>query len=197
MSGRSSSATAARAPPSIASLVAQTREAEASATEGHETLTALLAKSDDLIARHREGLLEVARLSAELAEIEKRRAVLKSALASQKVKLLIISAETAEVSQLIERAVQPGDQAPISAGLSGTIALESVEKIQAAVFALTEKCLGSDRLTVAREDAGALICTVSDIVEEAVNAGGAQEAPEDTIRRLSGVIAAIAPQPGD
>jgi hypothetical protein len=185
----------ARGPSSITSLVAQVKESETAATEAHDLLAALVTRSDELIARHREGLLEVARLSAELAEIEKRRAVLKSALASQKSKLLITAAETAEVSQLIEQAVEAGEQAPIASGASGNVALQSIEKIQAAVFALTEKCLSSQNLTVAQEDADALICAVSDVVEEAVKAGGALEAPEDTIRRQSFVISALVPPP--
>jgi hypothetical protein len=194
---RPSAASSARAPSSIASLVAQTREAESAAAETHDLLSSLIAKSDELISRQREGLLEVARLSAELAEIEKRRAVLKSALASQKSKLLITAAETAEVNQLIEQAVEAGGQAPVASGASGNVALQSIEKIQAAVFALTEKCLSSQTLTVGQEDADALICTVSDVLEEAVKAGGAQEAPEDTIRRQSYVISALLPQPDE
>jgi chromosome segregation ATPase len=102
-------APASRGPSQIASLVAQAREAETTATENHDVLTSLVSKSDDLIAQHREVLLEVTRLSAELAEIEKRRAVLKNALAAQKTTLLITAAETAEVNQLIEQAAESGE----------------------------------------------------------------------------------------
>jgi hypothetical protein len=180
-----------RAPSPIASLVAQTRDAETAAARQQELLTSLIARSDELISRHREGLLEVARLSSELAEIEKRRAVLKGALASQKSRLLITAAETADVSRLIGQALEAeGEAAP-----AGSAALQPIEKIQAAVFALTEKCLSSQNLTVAQEDADALVCTVSEVLEEAVKAGAAQEAPEDTIRRQSYVISALLPPP--
>jgi chromosome segregation ATPase len=176
---------------SIDSIIAQLKEAESAATEGTDALSSLLARSDALISRHRDGLLEVARLSAELAEIEKRRSVLKAALASQKTKILVTAAETAEVNRLIEAAIDSGGQEPIASGASGAAALQAIEKIQAAVFTLTEKCMQSEKLSLGPEDADALVCTVSDVIEEAVKNGSVVEAPEDTVRRQGHVIAAL------
>jgi hypothetical protein len=57
---------------------------------------------------------------------------------------------------------------------------------------MTEKCLGSEKPDVV-ESASKLIGAVSDAIEEAVKAGGAQE---NTIRRQSYVIGSLV-QPAD
>jgi hypothetical protein len=187
-------ASAARSPSSVASFVTQVKEAETAATETHEVLASILAKSEDLISRQRESLLEVARLSSELAEIEKRRSVLKAALASKKAKLLIGAAETSEVIQSFEQAVESGGQSSVASSSAGTVALQAIEKIQAAVFGLTEKALRNDNLQADSDDANALISTVNDVIEEAIKSGGIIEAPADTVRRQSYVISALLPQ---
>jgi hypothetical protein len=64
----------------------------------------------------------------------------------------------------IQRSIETDSQVQIAAGVSGATVLEAIEKIQTAVFALTEKCLESEKLSVPLEDASALSCAVSDIL---------------------------------
>jgi hypothetical protein len=178
---------------SFATLIAQAKEQEQSATEENERLKRLVALQESLVTKQREALLAVTNTCTELAEVEQKRTALKAQLSAQKSKLLIAASHFGEVSSAISQAVEGSNPPSISAGKPGTIALETVEKIQAAVFALTESSLKSGKLAVSAGDANALVLAVNEILEEAISRGGAEEDPQDTISRQAHLIAALLP----
>jgi hypothetical protein len=178
---------------SFAALITQAREQERSATEENERLKGLVALQESLITKQREALLAVTSTSAELAEVEQKRTALNAQLSAQKSQLLIAATEFGDVSSAVSQAVEGSEPLPISAGKTGTITLEAIEKIQAAVFAVTESCLKSGQLAVSAGDANGLILAVNEILEEAISKGGAEEDPQDTISRQAHLISALLP----
>jgi hypothetical protein len=161
--------------------------------EANEQLTRLASLQESLISKQREALLAVTTTCAQLAEVEQKRANLKAQLSGQRSKLLIAASQFNDVSSAVSQLAEGGNPAPISAGKTGAITLEAVEKIQAAVFEVTESCLKSEQLALSAGDANGLIITVNEIVEEAISKGGAEEEPQDTISRQQHLIAALLP----
>jgi hypothetical protein len=176
-------------------MIAQAREQETAALEENERLKSLVALADSLIAKQRDALTDVARLCTELSAVEAQRSALKNRLASQKSTLLVAASEVAGVTVAVDQSLEGAAEAPISAGPAGAAALEAIEKIQAAVFAVTQSCLQSDKFTVQVGEANALVCTVSDIIDDVVKKGAAVEDTEDTVRRQSYIISAFVSQP--
>jgi hypothetical protein len=197
MAAKSRSTSSAASASKFTTLIAQAREQEAAVLAENQRLKALLEQTDSLIAEQRAALLDVARLSGELVTVEADRSALKSRLASQKSVLLVTASQVAGVSAAVDQLLDGANQPAISAGPAGAAALEAIEKIQAAVFAVTESCLQSESLVVPVAEANALVCTVNDIVEDVVRKGAAVEDTPDTVRRQSYIISALVPQPDE
>jgi myosin heavy subunit len=174
-------------------VIQRAKEEEATVQEENKRLKQILELQDQLIKKQRAVLLEVAKTSAELAEVEKQRAVLKAKLASQKSVLLVSASETAQVSSIIEKVIEASAPPPLSAGKSGEVTLNAIEKIQAQVFAVTETCMKDPNMSVSIDIANQLIFAVNDVLEAAIQSGAAEEPPEDTIKRQSYLISALVP----
>jgi hypothetical protein len=178
----------------VSGLIAQAREQEVTAVAESKRLKELAARQESLITKQREALLAVSKTSSELAAVEWQRSAIKTQLTAQKSKLLVAAGEASTVTSLISQATGGDEKSPISSGRSGPAVLEAIEKIQAIVFTVTEDCLKEENLAVNSSGASALICTVSDVIERAMNAARIDEDPEDTITRQSYVIQALAPR---
>jgi myosin heavy subunit len=179
----------------FSNIIQQAKEQEASVTEENSRLKTLAKLQDDLIQKQRSALLEVAHTSAELAEVEKQRTILKARLAAQKTKLLVAASEAAQASSIIEKVIEASSPSPIASSQSGAVALSAIEKIQSELFGVTDQCMKAQNLSVSPEIAGELVCSVNDIIEEAIRTGAVDESPEDTVKRQSYVISALIPQP--
>jgi hypothetical protein len=177
----------------LSNVIQQAKEQETAVTQENSRLKTLVKLQEELIKKQRAALLEVAKTSAELAEVEKQRSLLKSRLAAQKSALLIAASEGAQVSSVIDKVIEGANPSPISARQSGAVALAAIEKIQAELFAVTDQCMKAQNLAVSAEIAGELICSVNDIVEEAIRSGAVEESPEDTVKRQAYVISALIP----
>lgn len=177
----------------LAAIIQQTKQQEQMALEENKRLKVLVSIQDALVGKERSILVEVAKTSTELQEVEKKRAELKAKLAGQKTQMLITVAESTEVSRVVERVVSATDQPSIASSNAGSMALKAIEGIQSSIFGLVSKCLESETISVDGDSLNELVVDVSEVVEAVVQNGGAEEKLEDTIRRQGYVLAAMVP----
>jgi hypothetical protein len=176
----------------VSALITQAREQEAAAVAQGERLGALAAEQESLIAKQREALLAASETSTKLAAVERQRSALKAQLAAQKSRLLVAAGEASTLTATLSQALEGGESRAISSGAFGSAVLEAIEKIQGVVFEVTEDALKDENLAVSPPSTSALICTVSEIIEQTLKRAGIDEDPEDTINRQSCVIQALA-----
>lgn len=175
--------------PKVEEMLAAITNEEKRVTDENARLQKVLQIQNALIEKERNILVDVAKTSQELYEIEKKRAELKSKLSSHKTQLLVAASEAQEAMSVIQTTLADGPDSPaISETQSGKFALKIVEAINQNIFQLTEACLKSDSLSV---DAGKLheaINDVNSLIQKVIDADLATETQDDTIRRNSFVI---------
>jgi multidrug efflux pump subunit AcrA (membrane-fusion protein) len=175
----------------ISAIIAQSKKQEENLTQENKRLKSILAGQDALIQKHREGLLEAAKASSELSDLEKQRANIKRKLAGQKSKLLVASSESSEVATIVEKSMDGDTTFPISNMKAGSVALAFIDKIEPEISALVAQCVESENLSIGDEELNRVIFSVSEALESAVNTGEIIEAPEDQVKRQALVIKSL------
>lgn len=178
---------------SLMAIVEETKLQEKAVTEENRRLKMLSSIQNSLVSKQRETIMEVAKTSQELQEVEKKRLALKKKLSDLKTKTLIASSETAEVTKIIEKVVDT--EPSIVTGAKGSDALKAIEAIQSLIFNVTEKCLKAEDLSADGDALSDLVAGVSEVIESTISTGSAKEQSEDTIRRQGYVISTMIPQP--
>ena len=177
---------------SISSFIQQIKETEAAVREENDRIKQLVAIQEALIQKQRNLLIEVAKTSSELLEVETQRTKLKQNLTSQKSKLLISAGESSETNSIVEQTLSDPSSIPsVSNTEAGAAALKAVELIQKSLFAVTEEALKSEDLSVPSDSLQTLVSSVNDIIQRTIKLGHAKETAEDTVRRQSFVISSL------
>lgn len=184
---------------SISSFIQQIKETEVAVREENERIKQLVAIQDALIQKQRNILIEVAKTSSELLEVETQRNKLKQTLSSQKSKLLISAGESSETNSIVEQTLSDPSSIPsVSNTESGAAALKAIELIQKTLFAVTEEALKSEDLSAPSDSVQTLVASVNDIIQRTIKLGHAKETAEDTVRRQSFVISSlVGPSPDE
>jgi hypothetical protein len=177
----------------FASRIAQVKQQQEAFLQENKRLKALISVQNTLVEKHRQALAEVAKTSAELAAIEKQRIQLKQKLSAQKSKLLVGASEAAEMAAIVERSLERNGVPAIANSEAGSVALNAITKIQAALAQVVQASLKSEDLSVSSDDMTALICNVSDILESATKTGAVSESLEDQVKRQALVISSLLP----
>lgn len=178
--------------PDVSSMISAIANNEKLVVEENSRLKQIYAIQEALMEKQRKALKEVAQTSAELLEVEKKRAELKEKLASQKTQLLTSSAEAQEVSSIIEEILNNSPQpTPIAETNSGNIALKIVETVAKHVSELTDACIKDKTLCAPASNLQDIIMVTSQLIQKVADADLIKESSQDVINRQSYVISSL------
>lgn len=168
-------------PPEIAALEKE-----------NEKLKKTLAQVDKLIAVHQTGLLEIAKTSAELEQIEKKRAEVKERLHRQKIQAYLDMTKSFNTSNEVKSVLETKTKACPDQGPMGKARAECIMKIQKAFIDLVQSSIDEQDSEAIEDRLCDFIVSTSDTIQEAIDCGAVLEPPELTQRRQDMVIRVLA-----
>lgn len=178
--------------PDVSNMIQAIADNEKAVKAENNRLKQIYAIQESVMEKQRQLLKEVAKTSAELLEVERKRAELKEKLASQKTSLLTASAEAQEVSSIIEEIlVNAPPPLEMSKTPSGNLALKVIETVGQNISEITNMCINSQNLSVPADHLNQAVVTLNELIQKLVDANVAIESPEDTINRQSFVISSL------